>query len=116
LFLVAGILLVLCKTGWAESPKGKQAPQDRWLALDKLKHLTVSAVLTGLSYNFFRYDLHNTRTDAIGLSCGFTLSLGLMKEYADSRKPKGYASFKDVVADIAGIALGILLFAETIDF
>jgi len=43
------------------------------------------------------------------LAVGITLGLGLSKEIYDSSRAKGAFSWKDLLADVAGITAGLIL-------
>jgi uncharacterized protein YfiM (DUF2279 family) len=60
---------------------------DRWLAWDKVKHFGVSAYFSAISYKIFRDFYHNREESSLYFSGGFT--------------------YKDLVADILGIGLGL---------
>jgi putative lipoprotein len=79
---------------------------DKWIASDKLEHLGVSAFFSGVFYNMFHDFYNNDRESSKYLSATLTLSLGLGKEFYDKKTPQGRFSYKDFVADIAGIGLG----------
>jgi uncharacterized protein YfiM (DUF2279 family) len=80
---------------------------DRWLAPDKLEHFGVSAYLSALSYGIYHDFYRNGEKSALCFSCGLTFSLGLGKEIDDHRRPDGKFSYKDLVADMLGIAAGL---------
>ena len=80
---------------------------DKWLAWDKAEHLGVSAFLSGVSYSVFRDFYHNRKESSIYFSAILTFSAGLGKEFYDKKTPKGRFSYKDLVADILGIGLGL---------
>ena len=84
-------------------------PNDRWLSTDKLQHLVVSIHLTLLSYKIAHQSYHNTPAISRMESAGLVLSIGLGKEFRDSRKPSGKFSYKDLAADALGIALGLII-------
>ncbi len=92
------------------------APGDRWLAVDKYRHLTASALLMGLSYNLARCEGRQKRHPAIVIGCSFSLSLGIAKEAWDAHRAGNYASLKDLAADIIGIGLGILCMTDWLKF
>jgi len=89
-----------------------QKPKDSWFAVDKYRHVVASAFLMGVSYNIARVEGKWNRKNAIMMGCSFSFSIGLTKEFRDYFSPKGVASFKDIVADIVGIGLGVLCFTE----
>lgn len=70
----------------------------------------MSAVLSFGSYYVYREGLNNTESGSYYFSGGFTISIGALKEYYDSRHPDNHcASWKDFIADIAGAAAGLSL-------
>ncbi len=83
---------------------------DAWLAEDKFWHFGMSLALVGSSYHFFKCRLKKGEKAAVGLSLGGTFTFGLFKEFWDRRKPKGYFSYRDIVANLLGIGLGYLIF------
>jgi len=123
------LILLLCSTSknsFANLPKKYfidksklllvQKPKDRWFAVDKYQHVVASAFLMGVSYNMARVEGKITLKNAIVLGCSFSFSLGITKEVRDYFHPKGVASFKDIVADVLGIGLGILCFTDHFEF
>ena len=83
-------------------------PQDRWLAPDKLRHLTTSAVLTGVAFQGYDRMSYTSRR-AQACAALSALALGVLKEVRDRRKT--YFSWKDLIADLLGIGLGVVAFA-----
>jgi uncharacterized protein YfiM (DUF2279 family) len=80
---------------------------DRWLAWDKVEHFGVSAYLSVVSYKIYHDFYHNHKKSSLCFSGGLTFSLGLGKEVYDEKKPSGDFSYKDLVADILGIGMGL---------
>ena len=81
--------------------------KDLWLARDKFYHLTASVILTGIcfeGYDQMGFGTAQARTYAV-LSA---LAVGILKEERD--RHRSYFSWKDLVADILGIGLGVLVF------
>lgn len=118
--LTIACLLILIQLSWADSyPKvawsenqassDTQTVKDKWWAKDKLQHLGISAFLSGVSYDISRRFYRNTKESSIYISVSFTLTMGLGKEFYDLRSPGGRFSFKDLAADLTGIALGLLI-------
>lgn len=87
----------------------KQEIPDEWFAWDKAEHLGVSAFLSGVSFSVFRDFYHNDKESSMYFSATLTLGLGLGKEFCDSKGPGGRFSYKDLLADILGIGLGLLI-------
>jgi len=85
-------------------------PRDRWVALDKAKHLGGSALLTLSTQYVLVVKAGWTRGDALPLSVGTAASIGLAKELYDRYAgPTRFFSKKDLVADVFGIAVGVLV-------
>lgn len=82
---------------------------DKWFARDKAEHLGVSAFLSGVSCSVFRDFYNNRERSSVYFSAALTFTLGLGKEFYDRGSPQGKFSYKDLVADILGITLGILI-------
>lgn len=82
---------------------------DKWFARDKAEHLVVSTFLSGVSYSVFRDFYYNKDETSAYFSAILTFSVGLGKELHDMKAPRGRFSYKDIVADVLGIALGILI-------
>ncbi|MBD3168702.1 MAG: hypothetical protein GF307_04410 [candidate division Zixibacteria bacterium] len=74
-----------------------------------MKHFGVSAFMAMFSYQLSRHHFEMSENDAVMLSAGFTFTIGGAKEINDSRHPLETSSFKDLAADILGIAVGIFI-------
>ncbi len=85
--------------------------EDRWLGDDKLKHLMVSAFLTGIGYRLCYDGLECRRERSKVLASSLTLSLGLGKELRDRQRGEIF-SYKDLIADLCGIGMGLLVFTS----
>jgi len=83
---------------------------DRWFAIDKFWHFSASLASVGAGYHLCANRIELDSPWPTGLSLGGTLGLGLAKEFLDVRGPSRHFSWKDVVADLAGIALGYFIF------
>ena len=107
--------LVLCAQPRAQVPPPGEpapvaAPPDAWLARDKALHAGTSFALTAGGALALRAALDATRRDATTLAVGTTIALGVTKEIADERRPRGSGfSWRDLVADAVGTALGALV-------
>jgi uncharacterized protein YfiM (DUF2279 family) len=80
---------------------------DRWLAWDKVEHLGISAYLSFVSYKIYHDFYNNRKESSLYFSSGLTFSLGLAKEVYDEKRPNVKFSYKDLVADILGIGVGL---------
>ncbi|MDW7679632.1 MAG: hypothetical protein SCK70_03660 [bacterium] len=85
---------------------------DSWFGRDKAHHFLTSAFLTTAGYYYCRDVAHwsNQKSQIGGLS--FSISLGLLKEFRDGVKPGNAFSWKDLVADALGTAVGLLLVSD----
>lgn len=85
-------------------------PEDPWLGRDKAAHLALSLSLVGFSYHLVRMEGDRDRGTAGAASLGLTLAAGLAKELVDRRRPGGRFSYRDLLFDLAGAGLGMLVF------
>ena len=81
--------------------------RDSWLAWDKVEHFGVSAYLSAISYKIYHDFYHNRKKSSLYFSSGLTIGLDLGKEIYDKKRPTGKFSYKDLVADVLGIGLGL---------
>ena len=89
--------------------QGKIKGLDKWWGMDKAKHFVLSAFLAAASYKIYRDEFHNKKEHSLYFSTGFTLSLGLGKEIYDETRPQKKFSYKDLVCDLLGIGVGLLI-------
>jgi uncharacterized protein YfiM (DUF2279 family) len=85
---------------------------DKWFAMDKFLHFAASAGITGLSYHYYHCQYNNPEKNSIYFSISFAGAAGIGKEVYDHRYKKTGWSWKDIVVDAAGIAVGYLLFIK----
>jgi putative lipoprotein len=83
---------------------------DRWFAMDKFWHFSASFVTVGAAYHFGEDRVELSHPWATGLAVGGTLTLGFTKEFYDLAGPGKHFSWKDLVADAAGIGAGYFAF------
>ena len=87
----------------------KRSFHDQWFSQDKAHHFMVSAFLTGFSYYTFKQEFGHSEESTTIAAVSVSLSIGIGKEIYDGVSGKGTPSFKDIVADAAGVAVGILI-------
>jgi len=92
-----------------KNDKGKLFGNDSWFGRDKANHLTVSAALVGFGYYATREEIGYGDCAARNSAIGFSLACGIAKEVYDWTSHKGHPSFKDIVADIVGVGVGIVM-------
>jgi len=86
--------------------------QDAWLASDKAFHLASSAFLAAGGFYFLHEEQNLERDKSLLISASVSLAIGIGKEIYDRRHPRHVASWKDLVADLAGIGLTILILKQ----
>lgn len=74
---------------------------------DKYDHFIGSAFLTAAGYCVLRNKCEMSHQNALVYSAGISLSFGIGKEVYDKFSKNGHPSWRDILADIAGLALGI---------
>ncbi len=82
---------------------------DAWLAPDKGKHFLGSLMLTVFTARALHqeFGVSDRRSRRIGV--GVSLSLGLIKEMRDRRQPGNHFCWKDLLANLGGIGVAIVL-------
>jgi uncharacterized protein YfiM (DUF2279 family) len=91
-----------------------QAPvkrDDAWLSSDKVKHFMTSMFVESFTFSVIRATRVSKEGSLIGATA-VTLGVGIGKELYD-RKFGGDPSFKDLTADVAGIAASAALMNQT---
>ena len=99
----------LAKTDSLTLSKTHLFQSDPWFGKDKADHFISSAFLTGIGYYLANKELKSSEKSSKYVAAGFSLSLGISKEIVDHLNEKGKSSFKDILADILGIGLGIVI-------
>jgi len=82
---------------------------DEWLGKDKFDHALVSAGLVAAQFYFLRQELNMRAAPSGQMAAGSALALGLAKEIYDKASGRGTPSWKDLLADIVGIGVAVLL-------
>lgn len=85
-------------------PKDK----DTWFGLDKLKHFTSSIYLTTTAYYIQSRIMTVSEPESKFNSGAIVISLGLTKEFYDSRRTDGFFSFSDLAWDLAGSSVALI--------
>lgn len=81
---------------------------DNWLAKDKALHFSAAMIIAAGSTLIIEREAAISHKSARSFGLGFTMALGTMKEFRDSRNPRNHFCFKDLTADLAGALLGLL--------
>ncbi|MCJ7497566.1 MAG: DUF2279 domain-containing protein [candidate division Zixibacteria bacterium] len=89
--------------------KIKKTNEDKWLGWDKFGHFFISGFLSGSSYSIYHKSFNNDKESSLYFAGTFTLSLGIGKEITDMKKPQNKFSYKDLIFDLMGISLGLIV-------
>jgi len=81
--------------------------EDRWLAQDKLLHISLSSALVSTLYHLHRYRYGDSANSSQVFAAQVSISLGIVKEMSDAQ-----FSYRDLIADLVGIAVGLILFVR----
>lgn len=86
-----------------------QRASDSWFGKDKADHFTLSAALTAAQYYALHRELEMPSRRSLQAAVSGTALIGVVKEIYDATARKRFASKKDLVADVLGIALTVVL-------
>jgi uncharacterized protein YfiM (DUF2279 family) len=90
--------------------KFKITLSDPWLSKDKADHLLVSSFLVAGGYFVAKNDQQFNEQKALQFSVSSAFALGIVKEIRDGFRKHNAASIKDLIADVLGIGLGVVMF------
>lgn len=90
---------------------GPAPARDRWLAVDKVQHVTFSFLWTLGSQYVLTNKAGWSERRALPWSAGGSVSIGVSKEVLDASDPLNTFSWRDLTANVVGIALaaGLIL-------
>ena len=109
------IFLCLISIGISEPVKLDSIKfEDKWLTYDKVQHFTFSFLWTLSSQYILVNSMNIYEQDALTFSVFSSFSTGIMKETYDMKRPNGYFSNKDMVANTLGIFLAVMIINENI--
>ncbi len=91
-------------------PAPRASEPDRWLAMDKFWHFSASFVSVGAGYHLCANRLGWDHRPATAAATSGTFTIGIAKELYDLLGRERRFSWKDLVADAAGIGAGYLVF------
>ena len=92
--------------------KTKAERVDKWFAIDKLQHFSYSCLISlGCQYVLVNKQ-NNTEEESLPISSALSFSAGLLKEINDNRGKNGFFSWKDMVANAAGIAVAAVIISN----
>lgn len=108
--------------GWADFARGQDSTRavpdstvdarqklsrDLWLGKDKLDHALASAGLVAAQFYVLHQEFEVSNSRSRQIAAGSTLVIGIAKEIYDKVSRRGTPSWKDLLADLAGVALAI---------
>ena len=93
--------------GLTSANKAKKA--DAWNGIDKLKHFSISLILTTSSYYYMKKPFGFSNDTSLSVSIPFSFLVGLGKEFRDKKEDGNRFSMKDLTVDILGIASGWII-------
>jgi len=103
------ILIILFMLSIAAISHAEEKKSDPWLGKDKFEHFGYSAFLSGCTCTVAHRHFEYRSEKSLSIGIGFTVSLGAVKEFIDSKTPNHTASYKDFTWDIAGALTGALI-------
>ena len=105
------IFLVILFFGFAKADKDttKVVHNDLWIAYDKFLHFSVSASIVLSTQYTLEQKMNYKTADAMVISVLVSSLNGILKELWDNKQPNGFISKKDIVANIAGVLLGVFI-------
>ena len=80
--------------------------------MDKFWHFSASFVTVGAAYQMGANRVRLSEPWPIGIALGGTMTLGVAKELHDLAGPTKHFSWRDLVADAAGICAGYFAFVH----
>ena len=102
--------LLVCAALLCAAPAQQTLPQDLWFAEDKLKHFAFSYLITSGSAAAAR--TVTGRDESVLIGAGVGLLAGITKELYDKKSNRS-SSFKDLIWDAAGVAIGVFVARQT---
>jgi len=87
----------------------KQSPDDNWLGKDKFDHAIMSAGMVAAQFYFLHQELEVNTARSRQIAAGSVLAIGLAKEIYDQASGRGTPSWKDLLADVVGIGVAVIL-------
>jgi uncharacterized protein YfiM (DUF2279 family) len=82
---------------------------SRFLSADKAQHFIGSTISTIFLAKFAHQNTKSSKQKSKRISISLTLSLGILKEVRDKYRPNNHFSWIDLLADGAGILMGVVL-------
>ena len=87
----------------------KKSPHDDWLGKDKFDHAIVSAGMVAAEFYFLHQELDVNTARSRQIAAGSALAAGLAKEIYDQVSRRGTPSWKDLLADVVGVGVAVIL-------
>ena len=87
----------------------KKSPHDDWLGKDKFDHAITSAGMVAAQFYFLHQELDVNTARSRQIAAGSALAIGLAKEIYDQASGRGTPSWKDLLADVVGVGVALVL-------
>lgn len=117
IFIFAGLMGVGCafgqilKSGAFDSTSlvQKKLNHDAWLGKDKVDHAMMSAGWVAAQFYFLHHELEWKTSKSRQVAAGSALLGGIAKEIYDKASRRGTPSWKDLLADLLGVGVAVIL-------
>jgi uncharacterized protein YfiM (DUF2279 family) len=120
IFIFAGLLRVECVFGQilksvafdSTALVQKKLNHDAWFGKDKFDHAMTSAGLVAAQFYFLHHELEWKTSKSRQFAAGSALLGGIAKEIYDKVSRRGTPSWKDLLADLIGVGVAVVLFTH----
>ncbi|MDZ7363718.1 MAG: hypothetical protein ONB46_23830 [candidate division KSB1 bacterium] len=82
---------------------------DAWLGKDKVDHAMMSAGWVAAQFYFLHHELEWKTSKSRQVAAGSALLGGIAKEIYDKASRRGTPSWKDLLADLLGVGVAVIL-------
>ena len=90
----------------------KKSPDDDWLGKDKFDHAITSAGMVAAQFYFLHQELDVNTAKSRQIAAVSALAAGLAKEIYDQVSRRGTPSWKDLLADVIGVGVAVMLITK----
>ncbi len=102
-------ILLVISIGLSAPQQSHKELVDPWLGFDKVQHFSFSCLITLSSQYMLVNKYKMEEKEAVYISAPLSLLVGISKEIGDKKKPKGFFSRRDLLADLLGIGVAMFL-------
>jgi len=94
------------------SRPGLKKPPDDWLGKDKFDHAMTSAGLVAAQFYFLHQEFDLNIAKSRQIAAASALTIGIAKEIYDQTSGRGTPSWKDLLADVVGVGVAVILITK----